>query len=74
MIATILPIARIQSQRHPDLGPVVHDVCAAGQDADDFARQPIDFDRLPDDVFSSAERGLPELVGEDGERRKRNRR
>ena len=56
----------------PDLRAVVHHVHARRHDADDFARQAVDLDRLADDVLA-AERGLPQLVREDHDRRQRNR-
>ena len=72
VVAAVLTIGRVQPERQPDLGAVVHDVGARRHDADDFAAPAVDFDRLPDDR-PPAKRGLPQLVRENRDARRRRR-
>ena len=71
--AAVLPIRRIQPERHPDLGAVVHHIRARRHHADDFAGHVVDEHRLPDHR-ASAKRGLPQLVREDRDARRKRRR
>ena len=59
--ATVLTIGRIEAERHPDFGAVVHDIGARRHDADDFTAQAIDLDGLSNHR-SSAKCALPQLV------------
>ena len=72
VVAAILAIGGIETDRHPDLGAVVHHVGARRHDADHFASQPVDLHHLSDDVALAAKGGLPEFVREDADRRQRN--
>jgi hypothetical protein len=72
MAAAILSISRVEAERRPNLRPVVHHVHARWHDADHFARESVDFNRLPDDVLT-AKRGLPQFVRQDDDRRERGR-
>ena len=46
VVAAILTIRRIQPERQPDLGAVVHHVGAGRHDADDLAAPAIDLDTV----------------------------
>jgi hypothetical protein len=64
----VLPIRRIQSERHPDLSAVVHHIRPGRHHADDFAAHVVDVHRLPDHR-TPAERVLPQLVRQDHDTR-----
>ena len=70
VVAAILTVGRIQSERQPDLRAVVHEIGARRQDADDFARRPLISIVWPT-IGSPAERALPELVRQHDDRRLR---
>ena len=63
--ATILPVRRIEHQRQPDLGMLIRHVEMRRHDPDYRAPDAVDLDLRVDDGRVSAERRLPQLVGED---------
>ena len=71
--SAVLTIGRVQPEGHPDLGAVVHDVGAGRHHADDFAAQAIDLDHLSDHR-TSVKCGLPQLVRQNHDARRRRRR
>jgi hypothetical protein len=70
-VSTAMPGGgRVQPQRQPDLRPDIHDIGARRHDADHFAAPAVHFHHSPDDWLPS-ERGLPQLVRENRDRRQR---
>src|SRR5262245_6273472 len=68
VIAAIQPVGRIESERQPHLGAVVHHIGAWWQDADHFAWPSVDLHRLSNERLP-AECRLPQLVRQDRDRR-----
>jgi hypothetical protein len=70
VIAAVQSVGRVECERQPHLGTVVHNVGRRRHDAEHFAAASVELDGLTDD-WPSAERPLPQLVREDDDGRRR---
>src|SRR5688572_14542700 len=68
MTAAVLAIRRVERQREPDLGVRVVNVEPRRHDAEYGSLAAVEIDLLADDRRITAERALPELVRQEGDR------